>query len=397
MLEISRRVLTASAIGLALLAPTPPAGAAALELTIGHVEREAEERGFEAETPPLPTPGGLAGSRLGLADVNASGAFRDQAYRLDETVVASDGDFAAAVTAALDRGVRVLVVRGSAEDTLVAADLAAPRGGLVFNAGAADTRLRDADCRADLFHTLPSRAMLTDGLAQYLAKRRWTRLFLVKGPLPEDDLLTASWRASAAKFGLKIVEERTWADPTDGRTAAQEIPTLTQARDYDAVVIADEGGDFGRGFPYAVWLPRPVVGSHGLIATGWNDRLRGWGAAQIQDRFERVTHRPMDAHDYAAWIAVRAIAEAVTRAGSSEPGAIARALVDPGFALGGFKGTKATFRPWDRQMRQPIALTHGEGVTAMAPIEGFAHRVTELDTLGLDEPESRCPHPSPKK
>ena len=76
---------------------------------------------------------------------------------------------------------------------------------------------------------------------------------------------------------------------------------------------------------------------------------------------------------------------------------MARALVAPDYALGGFKGAKATFRRWDRQMRQPIALTHGEGVAAMAPIEGFDHRVTELDTLGIDEPETTCPYPSPKE
>lgn len=391
----------AHALSALLLATVPgavaTARAASLEVTIAHVEREAEDRGFEAETPPLPPPGGLDGSRLGIADANASGAFRDQAYRLEEKVVPVDGDFAAAVTAVLDAGIRYLVVRAGPQDTLVAADLAAAKGALVFNAGATDTRLREADCRLDLFHTAPSRAMLADGLMEYLVKRRWTRLLLVKGTLPEDDLLAEAYRRSIAKFGLKIVGEKTWEDPTDGRTAAQTIPVLTQAADYDAVVIADEGGDFGRAFPYATWLPRPVVGSHGLIASAWNDRLRGWGAAQIQDRFVRTYHRPMEAGDYGAWIAVRAIAEGVTRAKSTDPAAVARALVAPDYALGGFKGAKATFRRWDRQMRQPIALTHGEGVAAMAPIEGFDHRVTELDTLGIDEPETTCPNPSPKQ
>jgi ABC transporter substrate binding protein (PQQ-dependent alcohol dehydrogenase system) len=368
--------------------------ASGLELTIGHLERRIEDRGFEAETPPLPPPGGLAGSRLGIVDANASGAFRGQHYRLEETVVEPDGDFAAATRALLDRGVRVLVVRAGADDTLVAADLAAQKGAIVFDAGSPDVRLRQQDCRADLFHTLPSRDMAADGLMQYLAKRRWSKLMLVVGPLAGDTAAAEAYRAAAAKFGLKIVEERTWSDPTDGRTVAQEVPVLTQARDYDAVVIADEGGDFGRAFPYATWLPRPVVGSHGLVHTAWNDRVRGWGAAQIQDRFVRGNGRSMDAYDYASWIAVRAVAEAVTRSGSTEPAQLARALVDPGYALGGFKGARATFRKWNRQMRQPIALTHGEGVTAFAPIEGFAHRVSELDTLGVDEPESRCPYPS---
>lgn len=398
MRETLRNALAACVVvGTVVGGTSGPGSAAGLDTTIAHVEREAEDRVFEAETPPLPPPGGLAGSRLGVADANASGAFRDQVWRLDETVVPLDGDFAAAVRAELDRGVRFLVVRAPADDVLVAADLAAEKGALVFDAGASDMRLREAACRANLFHTLPSRAMRTDALAQYLLKRRWTKILLVKGPLAEDELEAAAWRTSAAKFGLKIVAEKAWVDPTDGRTIAQEVPTFTQGSDYDVVAIADVGGDFGRAFPYATWLPRPVVGSHGLVATGWNDRLRGWGAAQIQDRFVRKAGRPMDAHDYAAFIAVRAIAEAASRTGSNDPGRIARELVDPGFALGGFKGAKATFRPWNRQMRQPIALTHGEGVTAVAPIEGFDHRVTELDTLGIDEPESKCPYPSPTK
>lgn len=105
----------AHALSALLLATVPgavaTARAASLEVTIAHVEREAEDRGFEAETPPLPPPGGLDGSRLGIADANASGAFRDQAYRLEEKVVPVDGDFAAAVTAVLDAGIRYLVVR----------------------------------------------------------------------------------------------------------------------------------------------------------------------------------------------------------------------------------------------------------------------------------------------
>lgn len=385
-----------------LLAATALAGvassapAAALETALAHVERRIDPPGFEAETPPLSAPGGLAGSRLAVAEINAAGRFRDQSYRLDEVVVEPDGDFAAAVRTVLDRGIRFLVVRAGAEDTLLAADLAAARGAIVFDAGSPDDRLRRADCRASLFHTLPSRDMLADAVMQYLGKRRWSKLMLVVGPLPEDRLAAEAYRASAAKFGLRIVADKIWADPTDGRTIAQEVPVFTQGPDYDAVVIADEGGDFGRAFPYATWLPRPVVGSHGLIPTGWNDRLRGWGAAQLQDRFVKVEHRPMDAYDYASWIAVRALAEGVTRAKSSDPAKVATALVSPDYGLGGFKGAKATFRPWNRQMRQPIALAHGEGVAAFAPIEGYAHRVTELDTLGIDEPENSCPHPSPR-
>jgi cbb3-type cytochrome oxidase cytochrome c subunit len=41
-------------------------------------------------------------------------------------------------------------------------------------------------------------------------------------------------------------------------------------------------------------------------------------------------------------------------------------------------------------MRQVVHLVHPRAVVANAPLPGFLHQATELDTLGLDEPESKC-------
>ena len=49
-----------------------------------------------------------------------------------------------------------------------------------------------------------------------------------------------------------------------------------------------------------------------------------------------------------------------------------------------------TYRQWNGQLRQPIPLVHPGSVVALAPIEGFLHHRTTLDSLGLDEPESGC-------
>lgn len=368
--------------------------AAPLDTRVTFIAQEKPLPGFEAETPPLPPKGGLEGARLGLRDAASTGRFSGQSWTLDEYVIRHEDALLGAVKASLAAGARYLIIDGAADDVIAAADLANASGALVFNTGATDTRLREADCRVNLFHTLPSRAMLADALMQYLASRRWSRLLLVAGPEPGDGLMADAYRASAAKFGLRIVTERTWADPTDGRTSTQVIPVLTRGAEYDVTVVADEGGDFSRQFPYATWFPRPVAGSAGLTPTGWNDKIRGWGAAQIQDRFVKINGRPMDAYDYAAFMAVRALGEAVTRSRSTDPETVSKALMEPTFAIGGYKGAKATFRPWNRQMRQPIALAHGEGVVAFAPIPGFEHRVTELDTLGRDSPETKCPFPS---
>ncbi len=48
------------------------------------------------------------------------------------------------------------------------------------------------------------------------------------------------------------------------------------------------------------------------------------------------------------------------------------------------------YRGWNGQLRQPIPLVTGRAVVATAPLDGFLHQVSELDTLGIDQPESKC-------
>ncbi|MCK5624155.1 MAG: amino acid ABC transporter substrate-binding protein, partial [Alphaproteobacteria bacterium] len=55
-----------------------------------------------------------------------------------------------------------------------------------------------------------------------------------------------------------------------------------------------------------------------------------------------------------------------------------------------YKGNPASFRPWNNQLRQPILLHTHNAVAARAPLDGFLHRRDVLDTLGIDEPESKC-------
>ena len=49
-----------------------------------------------------------------------------------------------------------------------------------------------------------------------------------------------------------------------------------------------------------------------------------------------------------------------------------------------------SFRAWNGQLRQPVFLLWPGAVVATAPLEGFLHQRTEMDTLGLDQPESAC-------
>jgi len=58
--------------------------------------------------------------------------------------------------------------------------------------------------------------------------------------------------------------------------------------------------------------------------------------------------------------------------------------------LDGYKGVVMSFRSWDGQLRQPLMLGDGQGVLALAPVDGILHPRNALDTLGADGPEKLC-------
>jgi ABC transporter substrate binding protein (PQQ-dependent alcohol dehydrogenase system) len=233
--------------------------------------------------------------------------------------------------------------------------------------------------------------MLTDALAQWLARRQWQDVFLIVGPTTDDKAWATAFHRAAKRFGVKILEEKPWTFNADlRRTASSELPRFTQGGDYDAVVVADERGDFGEYVPFNTWLPRPVVGTQGMSPEAWHRSLENWGAGQLQSRFETLAKRPMNSSDYAVWAAVRAIGEGVIRTKKAAAPVLRSYLLSDDFQLSGFKGTKLTFRTWNGQLRQPILLVHPRALVSVSPQEGFLHQKTELDTLGYDEPESLC-------
>jgi len=233
--------------------------------------------------------------------------------------------------------------------------------------------------------------MLSDALMQFYSLRKWRDLFLIEGTHEGDNEYAESYRRSAKKFGLKIKHDKKWLANADiRRTASQEIPVFTQARKYDALVVADEQRDFAPYLLYNTWLPRPMGGSAGLTPAVWSSVVEQWGAVQLQTRFDKLASRGMTGVDYANWAAIRSIGEAVTRTSSAKASVIREYLLSDEFELAGFKGAALSYRNWNGQLRQPIPLIHPEAVVANAPIEGFLHQSNELDTLGLDRSETSC-------
>jgi len=309
------------------------------------------------------------------------------------------GDDPATAVAELARqGISLIVADLPADDLLKAAEAGKAHRILFFNAAATDDRLRQKDCRANVVHTAPSRAMLADGLAQYLVWKKWVRWFLVVGSHERDKLFAAALTRAANRFGAKIVQQREFKDTGGARRTdsgvvqiQQQMPVFTQeAPSYDVLVVADESEVFANNLPYRTWDPRPVAGSAGLVPTSWDASNSLWGGIQMQDRFIAQFKRLMTALDMQAWTAVRMIGEAASRQNSADPKTILDFLKGPELALGAFKGEKLTLRDWDLQLRQPILLTDGRTIVSVSPQQGFLHQFSELDTLGYDRPETQC-------
>ena len=98
----------------------------------------------------------------------------------------------------------------------------------------------------------------------------------------------------------------------------------------------------------------------------------------------------MRALDYNVWVAIRSIGEAAARARTAMPNDIIAYLRSDEFELAAFKGRKLSYRAWNGQLRQPILLATAKLPVTVSPQPGFLHQSTELDTLGMDKPESTC-------
>ncbi|MEE9333987.1 MAG: ABC transporter substrate-binding protein [Granulosicoccaceae bacterium] len=338
---------------------------------------------------------GLDGAQLGLNDNQTTGGFLGHEYALLEVLIPAEGDVLESVQAASSNPPQIIVANLNATDLLVVAD--AYPDALILNVYAKDDRIRQQDCRPNVLHLPPSRAMLADGLAQYLAWKRWKKVVVVTGRHPEDALYAEALERSIKRFGLKVIDRANWnsvpgARRTDSghHTAQQEIPTFTQFKKHDVLLVADEIDEFGEYLSYRSRLPRPVAGTQGLVPTSWHRSHEQWGATQIQRRFEKIANRIMTEKDYSSWLAMRTLGEAITKTASSNPATIREFLLSDKFKLAGFKGKALSFRHYNGQLRQPILVVSPRMLITVSPQQGFLHQLTDLDTLGFDEPESLC-------
>lgn len=394
-----RRLAGAVAAGLFVAAAPAAAQAPPAEVVkIGHM-RLAEPQRIAISLLERPAAdNGVGGARLAIEDNNTTGRFTGQKFELAEATITDSSQGVEALNRFAAEGIRFIVADLPAELLLAVADAAAPQNILVLNAGATDDALRMDQCRANVVHVAPSRAMLADALAQYLVWKKWTRWFLILGSHDADRLYAEALKRAAKRFGGEIVEERVFEDTGGARTTdsgtvqvQRQMPVFTQAApDHHVVLVADESEVFGAYVPFRTWTPAPVAGTDGLTPTSWSPAHDQWGAIQLQNRFIKNLRRLMTDKDIQSWTAVRMIGEAAVRTGSTDPAKMIDFIKSPDFEVAAFKGQKLTLRDWDLQLRQPILLADGQTVVSVSPQEGFLHQTSELDTLGYDRPETQC-------
>jgi ABC transporter substrate binding protein (PQQ-dependent alcohol dehydrogenase system) len=288
-------------------------------------------------------------------------------------------------------GVQFFIIDADTEVLGFTAKATAGMDMLLFNISEYSDQLRASKCQAHLMHVIPSYAMLTDALSQYLVFKKWRKVLLLKGSETDDTDFAAAFTRSANRFAIDIDEVRDFVPGNNPRERDQNnILLMTSGSDAELVFVSDIEGEFGRYIPYQTQNPLPVIGTEGLQAASWHWSWERHGAPQLNQRFERHAKRRMQSPDWAAWAAVKSIIESVLRTKSTNFETAGAYLRSDRLNLDVYKGNPVSYRSWDNQLRQPVLLHTYNAVTGRAPIRGFLHPTENMDSLGYDQDETRC-------
>jgi len=269
---------------------------------------------------------------------------------------------------------------------------------IAFNVRHSETRLRESLCLQHLFHTIPSDSMYFDALGQFLIFRGWRKVLVVQGPSARDSIRAESLVQSLKKFGVTIVDQRTFTLSHHPDDRDENKPSfLTGGVSYDVVAVIDSTKDYARYLQYSTRSARPVVGDVGLTPTSWHFALERYGAPQLNERYrvfkqdaQLAPPLAMTDAEFAAWSAVKLVSNSLNARQVGTDLDLNAVLQDPASQVDLYKGTRGSIRHWNQQLRQPILLSTTDAVIAIAPMPKFLHPKHYVDTLGYDEPESQC-------
>lgn len=342
---------------------------------------------------------GIQGARLIIKEANQAGQFVGFGFELVEAIVPANGDVVAKAKEILAKGNAFIIADLEPKDLIAVADLPEAANSIIVNIRSNEEALRQELCRSNVFHILPDWAMRADALAQYLIWKKWPRWFIIRGDTPADKEYVEQIKRAAQRFGGKIVGEKVYDLPPGARNTDSgyqqvqaQIPLLMEsAPEHDVVWVANTDDGFGDYLAYRTYTPRPIVGTQGLQALAWDPSYTEYGAMHFQNGLPKLAKRRPVERDYTAWLGGRALTDGIMRSGKTTPPEVKAYLLSDQFKLEGFKGQAMSFRPWDHQLRQPVILGGGTRVpVSVSPQEGFLHPTNVTDTLGFDQPETKC-------
>lgn len=366
------------------------------KFTIGYLEiiddpRYEEKRAY-ARIRVKPHDRPFGGAELAMRGSRVLGRALKMKFDMMRTEAANADDLSTQIRSMnKSSGVQFFLIDANANALRAVAIATADMDIKLFNVSDRSDRLRGADCQRHLMHTIPSYAMLTDALSQFLVLKKWRNVLLMKGPEAEDVAFAEAFIRSAKRFGVEISRVHEFVHGNDPRQREKNnVALMTSDSDADVIFISDIEGAFGRYVPYQTKNPTLVMGSEGLQATSWHWAWERHGAPQLNQRFEKHAKRRMQGPDWAAWAAVKSIVESVLRTRSLKFETIDAYLHSDQINLDAYKGTPVSYRAWDNQLRQPILLHTYNAITDRAPLRGFLHRTENMDTLGDDLGDKQC-------
>jgi ABC transporter substrate binding protein (PQQ-dependent alcohol dehydrogenase system) len=334
----------------------------------------------------------VEGARLAISDMKIQTDAANVQLSLDEQEAADANDAVAKLQAMASAGERFAVVDLPGDVLAQVGPAMANTKMTLINATAPQDALREM-CLPNVLHAAASDRMLADAYAQFLRHRNWLKVLVLQGDQPRDKEMADAFQQSADRLAIQVVARKQFTLSTDPANRENNDSLLiTGGLDYDVIYIADSLGEYSRKLPYATQLPRPVIGSTGLTAAEWHWSWDQDSATQVTLRFQRAAegNRVMSGYDWDAWMAIKAIATAYAKSRSTDPDKIDAYLKGKRLKLDGSKGILMDFRPWDRQLRMPIVLSTSNSTIGVAPFDEFLHENNELDSLGVDQPESKC-------
>lgn len=323
----------------------------------------------------------------------------------------------------------------SAEEALSISDLAAKRDFIFLNIGAQDDALRGEACNSRTFHLSASTTMYLDAITGWGIHAGFHRWFFVYNDSDEQ-------KANYVKAG-KILKSHSSGSEVGSIMVPKNEPVYNSVLEDikkagpDLVVLllgpteqlifsnqykisglnietigypapGAQTRKFYTGSLRDVYtgslqdVPKPGSGHHVAL---WEATLDKHGAEELNSRFLGRFGQAMDPSAWAAYMGIKVMAEAATKAGSTESADLIEYLENPRTTFDIDKGKGTSFKPWNHQMRQPLYLVRTNpdyqdktALQDLAILEGELPSLYEpdvppiqrLDQFGVGEQASRC-------